>query len=267
MTILFEILLVFQFETLTFPPASLGGEYSFAMLPLVSTDLVVWGSNLASNLKYPRYTKLVSSMVELPAYYISVFVGVVLSDGSVQFASASNKNARLVFKQSLAHFPYFWFVYTTLSHYCSSLPGLRSGMRAGVPFFAVEFGTRALPCITVLHSLFYVSSGPKILPPVEILYELLTPVALAHWIIGDGSVSQHGIFLCTESFTPREVILLVNVLIVRYGLDCTLSRRGDSYRIYVRESAIPILRNIVLPYMHKSILYKIKADRPQDFCV
>ena len=33
------------------------------------------------------------------------------------------------------------------------------------------------------------------------IYELLTPIALAHLIMGDGSVSRHGLILCTDSYS------------------------------------------------------------------
>lgn len=69
-----------------------------------------------------------------------------------------------------------------------------------------------------------------------------------------------GLALCTDSFTVEEVVRLMNVLIVRYQLDCTLyfhEPNQISPRIYILPKSIPILRSIVLPYIHPSILYKI----------
>jgi len=135
---------------------------------------------------------------------------------------------------------------------------LDEGVRAGVPFWNVTIQTLAFPCFTILQPLFYNSLGKKILPSVEIISELLTPVALAHWIMGDGSVRTHGLVLCTESFSVQEVVLLANILLVRYGLNCTLHARSNFYRINIRASSIQTLRTIVLPYRHTSILYKLK---------
>jgi hypothetical protein len=56
--------------------------------------------------------------------------------------------------------------------------------------------------------------------------ELLTPVALAHWIQGDGKADRSGLVLCTDSFTIQEVVLLMNVLMIRYRLSCTLQMEG-----------------------------------------
>lgn len=92
------------------------------------------------------------------------------------------------------------------------------------------------------------------------IFNLLTPMALAHLICGDGSVQRHGLILCTDSYTIQDTVRLLNVLIVRYGLDCSLrSPRPNQYRIYIREGSMPRLRALVLPFMHDSMLYKIKA--------
>jgi len=49
----------------------------------------------------------------------------------------------------------------------------------------------------------------------------------------------------------------MNVLMIRYRLDCTLVRDHGKYpMIYINAKSMPILRSIVLPYMHYSILYK-----------
>lgn len=43
---------------------------------------------------------------------------------------------------------------------------------------------------------------------------MLDSIALAHWIAGDGAYrEQGGLLLCSDSFTLREVILLINLVI------------------------------------------------------
>jgi len=115
--------------------------------------------------------------------------------------------------------------------------------------------TRSLPCFSELQSLFYLNKV-KVIP--NNIYELLTPVALAHWIMGDGSRDKSfGLVLCTDSFSIEDVVRLMNVLIVRYGIDCTIRYNGNYNRIYIRNKSMPLLRTIVSPYMHSSMLYKI----------
>lgn len=179
----------------------------------------------------------------------------LLSDGWLSFASSTHKNARLGFKQSLSHSEYVWFVFNLLSHYCSINPSLTSGIRAGKPVYGLQFSTRALPCFSTLHSIFYVD-GVKIVP--QNIYNLLTPVALAHLIMGDGSAQRHGLIICTDSYTIPEVVRLINVLMIRYRLECALRLHITTYpRIYIRQGSMAKLQAIVGSYMLSSMLYKI----------
>jgi len=189
----------------------------------------------------------------VPQYYVDVLVGLILSDGYLCLTS-SRTNARLEFKQSISHFPYFWFVFNIMSPFCISLPYLCTMRLKGVKFFAVKFVSRSLPFFTELHAIFY-PEGIKIVP--DCIFDLLTPVALAHWIIGDGSVRRHGVILCTNSFSVIDTIRLINVLMIRYDLVCTLQIQIGQPLIYITAGSIPRLRSIVLPHMHPSMHYKV----------
>lgn len=183
-----------------------------------------------------------------------------MSDGWLTFAglrpTKTNKNARLGFKQSLAQSTYVFHVFNLLSHYCSSTPRLITNFRAGKTHYGFQFFTRSLPCFTKLHSLFY-PQGTKIIP--ENLYELLTPVALAHLLMGDGGFKSKGIYLCTDSYIIQDVVRLMNVLIIRYDLKCTLHKasNGKGYRIYISRSSVEKVVEIVKPYFTPSMYYKI----------
>jgi hypothetical protein len=70
-------------------------------------SLVPHGTNLSSNVGKSRFTQLVASMFILTPITLGVFVGLILSDGYIGFASPHMKNARFVFVQSIKHNPYF----------------------------------------------------------------------------------------------------------------------------------------------------------------
>ena len=69
---------------------------------------------------------------------------------------------------------------------------------------------------------------------------MLTPVAFAHLIQGDGGFKSKGIYLCTDSYTIQDVVRLMNVLIIRYELKCTLHKSSNNigYRIYISRSSV-----------------------------
>lgn len=219
-------------------------------------SLVVGGKNLTSTVGMGRFTKQVRNMIELPPYQKSVILGLILSDGWLRFPSKTSKNVNLGLKQSLAHSDYIWFVFSILSHYCDNLPLYRLGKRGEKSHWGIEIVTRALPCFTELHSIFYVD-GVKIIP--YNIYDILTPVALAQLIMGDGSVQRHGLIICTDYYKLIDVIRLMNVLIIRYRFECTLRFHTPTQpRIYIKEGSMPLLRQIVKPHMCPSMLYKIK---------
>jgi LAGLIDADG DNA endonuclease family len=70
----------------------------------------------------------------------------------------------------------------------------------------------------------------------------------------------HGLTLCTDSFSLQDVNLLIDVLNRRYGLDCIIRKHGEYTRIYIRNGSMPLLRSIVTPYFHESMLYKIQKN-------
>jgi hypothetical protein len=115
--------------------------------------------------------------------------------------------------------------------------------------------------MTELHSLFY-PKGIKVIP--ENIYNMLTPVALAHMIMGDGSAERHGLTLCTNSYSLEDIVRLMNVLMIRYRLECKIRKKKQNkkieYMIYISQFSMPLLLNIVSPFMHSSMLYKLKSS-------
>jgi hypothetical protein len=231
------------------------------------TDLVVLGTNLGSQVGSGRFTKQVSEMIKLPLFYRSVIVGLILSDAGLSFSSflfikntfyiyiykinKTAKNALLRLTQSLANSKYFLspgFVFFILSPYCSNYPYYRERSRNGKinnSSPGLELFTRTLPCFTELYNLFYVlfvdlrSSKKyriKIIP--HNIYDLLTPVAIAHWIMGDGSAVGYGLRIGTDSYSVIECVQLINVLMIKYRIDCTIHMLEGKPRIYIPASSI-----------------------------
>lgn len=58
--------------------------------------------------------------------------------------------------------------------------------------------------------------------------ELLTPIGLAHWLMGDGywDKSSKTISICTDNFTLIEVKLLISVLKENFNFLATPLRRN-----------------------------------------
>jgi len=221
------------------------------------TRIVVWGQILSSSVGLGRYTKQVSNMIRIPAYQQSVITGLILSDGWLIFSSKTSKSARLGFKQSLSNSAYFLFLFSLLSPYYSTIPSFISSKRKETNTYALQIFTRSLPCFTELLSIYYPNGIKRI--PADI-FNLLTPIALAHWIMGDGNKNRHGLTISTESFSLNDTVRLINVLMIRYRLDCTMRQKSPGYTIYITEKSMPLLRTLVQPHMHSSMLYKLRMN-------
>ena len=126
-----------------------------------------------------------------------------------------------------------------------------------------EISTRSLPIFTTLHSLWYVwhpelGKFIKIVP--QTIGSMFGPIALAHWIMDDGYFDSYGrvntIILCTECYTKSECLILIKVL-GSIGIIATLKRRNpvkDTYRLRISSTSIAIVRELVTPHMHTTIM-------------
>lgn len=226
-------------------------------------DLVVWGTNLEYTFNLPKFNKMLRYSINIPAFQYSVIIGLILSDAGLRLTNTipkynkiNNRNARLEFGQAFAKYDYFMHVFSIIGHYSSSFPKLRRGERKGTPTFWLAFQTRSLPCFTQLYHMFYTNSI-KIIP--NDIFNLLDPISLAHLIMGDGSRQGNGLKLCTNSFTLQDTRRLMNVLVKRYGLICSIHKTciKNQYVIYISAKSRNTLKNIVLPYMVPSMLYKL----------
>jgi len=54
------------------------------------------------------------------------------------------------------------------------------------------------------------------------VYNELTSIALAHWILGDGNFKGIILLFCTGSYSIKDVVMLINILIIKYGIHCTI---------------------------------------------
>jgi hypothetical protein len=95
------------------------------------------------------------------------------------------------------------------------------------------FFTRTYPSFTELYDLFYVNYVKVV--PTDI-YNLITPIALAHWIMGDGGRVNKGLMLCTHNFSVKDVVRLINVLIIKYQLDCSIHLSKGMWTINIKKT-------------------------------
>ena len=183
----------------------------------------------------------------------SIIIGLILGDAWIQ--KRGGWNPRVGFKQSIINFQYLWIVFVQLSSLCSGYPWLVKNIKRGKIFYSLEFQTRQLSCLNEIYTLFYLGTNVKSIKPE--LYEYLDYVAIAHWIMCDGSKRNKGITICTDSFSFKEVVLLMNILKIKYDINTTIHLEKNKPRIYINRKELNKILSLIQPFFVKSFLYKL----------
>lgn len=122
-------------------------------------------------------------------------------------------------------------------------------------FIMVEFITMALPCFSLLRRLFY-TGRVKTLPTN--IYDLINYETLAHIIMGNGTFTHKGIILNLQSFTVKELIILINIFYIKFDLVSTLHKSRNKHVIYINVKSVKKLYPHIKPYIIPSMVYKLK---------
>lgn len=205
----------------------------------------------------PRLSAYARSLIKLSAYQLEAIIGMLLSDAWLEKRSLAS-NVRLGIAQAKAKAGYLEMLYTLLAGLFAEghTPYAKSSVRKGYDTMthSVTLLTMALPCLNELFTLFY-SEGNKVVPLN--IFQLMTEVSLAHWIMGDGSKHGVGLHLNVYCFSVEGVQLLMHTLTAKFGLTCTIHDHSKGPRIYVHAISMPHLRSLVLPHMVPSMHYKL----------
>jgi hypothetical protein len=85
----------------------------------------------------------------------------------------------------------------------------------------------------------------------------------------DGGWTGYGVRISTNAFSYEEIVILSEILDRKFELKCSIQKLSkpknnnenliytDKYSIYIKSTSVPLLRKLVLPYLHSSMLYKI----------
>jgi len=74
--------------------------------------------------------------------------------------------------------------------------------------------------------------------------------------MGDGTKSGTDITLQTQSFTIKEVVFIVSVLIHKFNLECSIHMQRNQPTIYINSRSMKKIKPKLLPYIFPSMIYK-----------
>lgn len=190
---------------------------------------------------------------------VSVVFGSLLGDGYANKRTIDG--VRICYRQSIKHKKYLDWLYNFFYErgYVSNLPPRiynRILKKSNKIYQGYEFNTFTFKSFFWIHKLFY-SKGKKILPNKEYLDLYLTPLALAIWIMDDGCFVKSGVRIATNNFTKQEHEIIIQILKLKYDLDCTIQTIDNRHSVYIRSNSLNKLRKIVDPYILSNMKYKI----------
>jgi hypothetical protein len=193
------------------------------------------------------------NVTPLNSYVQQMITGLILSDGTL-VKKYQGGGTYFQMAQSIIFKSFIFYVHSLFftAGFCNMIaPTLKTTNIKGKEYSYYSFNTKSLTDFNKLRELWY-PQGIKIIPlNIE---ELLTPIAIAYWWMGDGGWTNNGVHFATHSYTESEVQLLKSVLTNRYGFKCSIHSNN---RIYIYSSSVPAKVDLVRPYFVESMLYKI----------
>lgn len=243
-------------------------ENSVFNLNKYNKKLIVWDRLDNTSCYSKKYlSKIDRNTINITKYNRSILIGIMLSDGSME----KNKGwmPRIRLEQSVKNIKYIWYLFHQLSILVNTYPILIKRTLRGKIFFSLAFKTRQLKCLIEIYNLFFDNNGKRY---INInLFHYFDYAVLAHWIMGDGSKSGKGIILCTDSFSLKEVVLLMNILLIKYDIYSTINynisispydklkeKKRKVARIYINGKNLDKIRPFIKPYVLDCLLYKIE---------
>lgn len=226
-----------------------------AFIKFITLQMSIWGEFYAQNVLYSLLPLIkIRSNKRIGPHNIdilSIIFGSLLGDG---YGEKHGNGTRICFNQEGSHKEYLLWLHKLISDLTYSntiIPKLtkRLGNKGKIRYI-IRFKTYTYSSFNWIYDIWY---NNKILPN---LY--LTPLALAIWIMNNGSKTLSGMKLSTNNFTLDEVTSLSLLLNNKYKLNTTIQSTNtfNQYLIYIPKKDKFKLWLIVGKYIHPSMKYK-----------
>ena len=201
---------------------------------------------------------------------LEIITGELLGDGYIKYNPQNTPqiNGRLEFTFSAKNLQYLNYLkYEALAFICNDSkptpwpnPKFRYKELTPTQYW---FSSKCLPFISKLHSIWYKEINGRYIKVLPLNIEnILTPIGLAHWIMGDGYFTNGIVKICTDNFTQKEVLKLIEVLDKKLGIKSTINKRINPngnivWRIRISKLSMEKLIKLVASYFIPEMLYKL----------
>lgn len=208
----------------------------------------------------------VKQNITLTSEQRQLVIGSLLGDGTMRIGEGA-RNANFKTEQGLEQRAYVLWKYRILEPLVFTEPKLSYRYRENGDAYPKSWWFRTVrhPLLTEIYMRFYEREGYRTgrkRVPHDISSDL-DPLALAVWIMDDGSYSQGVIDISTYCFTLAEIGVLQKGLKDRFGVEIKYHNdRDKGYRMYCNKRETLKLIEIIEPYIIPSLKYKIGFVTP-----
>lgn len=204
----------------------------------------------------------------IPCKVWQVITGELLGDGHINYnPKLPNINGRLEFTFSSKILHYVNYLeFDVLSFICTKskpTPWHNKNLTNKEPT-QYWFYTKRISALSDLHKIWYKEIGKKFVKTIlSNIEQLLTPIGLAHWIMGDGYFYNGSVIICTDNFTLDEVLILKAILEKKFLLKVSLKKCQNTnnvvWRVSISKLSLENLKLLVIPYFIPEMLYKLNG--------
>lgn len=184
----------------------------------------------------------------LTEFQKQVLIGYLLGDGCLE-TWKNSKVARLKVEQSLVQKEFVDWLFEIFKKFTKTSPKSNQ--------IKSKFNTLSSNEFYEFHKMFYIKQKKVIPKNIE---QLLTPISLAVWFMGDGSIKSkecNGRILNTHGFTEPEVAQLSQILNDKFKLLTSIRRQKDGLQIYISAKSAGALIKLISPYLLPYFTYKL----------
>lgn len=193
-----------------------------------------------------EFTARKNLKLKVSNYQMEIILGCLLGDAYI------TKSGKIQFEQCIKQLPYLKWKYKKLNNLAYGLPSFvtRYDARYGREYQSARFWLRQY--FRPLREKFY-PEGSKVFP---INYQkYFTRLALAVWYMDDGNIyKSSNIKISADSFDQSSREVLVALLFNKFGIYGTIQSSG---KIRISNKSTYDFLNLVRPYIHSSIAYKL----------
>ena len=195
---------------------------------------------------------------KIPKKQEELIIGSLLGDGRLECRSLAN-TARLRIHHADSQKDYLFWKFKQLQNLVKTNPKRHEYVdkRYYTKVVSWYFHTKTLVSLSKLYCLFYIN-GKKVLP--ENIGAMLTPFALAVWIMDDGCLYKQSLIINTQNFSLDEQRCLQEVFKEKYNVEIGIHKDRRNFRLYFPKEATKRILQIIAPFLFGSKFIPVETD-------